>query len=75
MDEFPKVKQSDKGGENKENFESQQSDTVRAGDTLSEIALRFSVTQQDLIAANPKKIRGANKVIHVGDVLVIPGGE
>jgi murein DD-endopeptidase MepM/ murein hydrolase activator NlpD len=46
--------------------------TVRAGDTMSEIADRFDVSLQRLIAANPQ-IRNPN-LIHVGQEVTIPGG-
>jgi LysM repeat protein len=44
--------------------------TVKPGDTLIKIANHFKVTQQALLAANPK-LKNAN-VITIGQVLVIP---
>ncbi len=45
--------------------------TVQPGDTLSRIAARFGVTVQAIVAAN--NIANPN-LIHVGQVLIIPGG-
>lgn len=46
--------------------------TVRSGDNLSKIAAAHGVTLAALIAANPQ-IKNPN-LIHVGDVVTIPGG-
>jgi len=49
---------------------SQQTYTIKTGDTLTRVAKRFGVTLDQLLAAN-KSIKDANK-IKVGDVIVIP---
>lgn len=50
-----------------------ESYTVRAGDTLASIALRYQVTVGALLAANPQ-ITNPN-LIYPGQVLVIPTGD
>ena len=47
-----------------------QTYTVKAGDTLTSIARRFGVTQNQILKANPD-IKDPNKIA-VGDVLTIP---
>jgi LysM repeat protein len=44
--------------------------TVKAGETLSQIAVRYGVTVEQIIAANPK-IKNPNKIV-AGDRIVIP---
>jgi LysM repeat protein len=44
--------------------------TVRAGDTLSKIAMRNGVTMAQLLQANPQ-VKDPNK-IRVGDVINVP---
>jgi LysM repeat protein len=44
--------------------------TVKAGETLSQIAVRYGVTVDQIIAANPK-IKNPNKIV-AGDRIVIP---
>ncbi len=48
----------------------QQTYTIKAGDTLNKIAKKFGLTVDQLLAAN-KQIKNPNKIA-VGDVLVIP---
>jgi LysM repeat protein len=50
----------------------QQTYTVQAGDNLYRISLRFGVTLQALLAANPA-ITNPN-LIYVGQVIIIPAG-
>jgi LysM repeat protein len=44
--------------------------TIRAGDTLSEISVRYDTTIRDLVEAN--KLSGPGEILRVGQVLVIP---
>ena len=48
----------------------QQTYTIKAGDTLNKISKKFGLTVDQLLAAN-KQIKNPNKIA-VGDVLVIP---
>ncbi|MEO0565352.1 MAG: LysM peptidoglycan-binding domain-containing protein, partial [Chloroflexota bacterium] len=47
--------------------------TVRAGDNAFRIAVNNNITLDELRAANPDQIVGANPIIQPGDVLEIPG--
>ena len=53
---------------------SQQTYTIKAGDTLSKIAKRYGLTVDQLLAANKSTIKDPNK-IKVGDQIVIPKAE
>jgi LysM repeat protein len=53
---------------------SQQTYTIKAGDTLSKIAKRYGLTVDQLLAANKSTIKDPNK-IKVGDEIVIPKPE
>ncbi|HSM58618.1 MAG TPA: LysM domain-containing protein [Candidatus Sulfomarinibacteraceae bacterium] len=61
----------DDGGSQPPPPSGQSTYTVQAGDTLSSIARRFGTTYQELAALN--NIANPN-VIHVGQVLQLPGG-
>jgi LysM repeat protein len=52
----------------------QQTYTVRDGDTLSRIAKRFGITLDELIAANTETVPDPDKLA-VGDVLIIPAAD
>ncbi len=45
---------------------------VKSGDTLSGLAELYGVSQDSIEKANPGKIQGKNKVIKIGDKLIIP---
>jgi hypothetical protein len=47
---------------------------VQAGDTLSQIAQRFNVTLDELIAANEENLPDPNN-LQIGDELIIPSGD
>lgn len=49
-----------------------KSHVVKSGDTLSNLAQFYGVSQEAIEKANQGKIRGKKKVINIGDTLIIP---
>jgi murein DD-endopeptidase MepM/ murein hydrolase activator NlpD len=48
---------------------------VAEGDTLTQIARRYKVQPEAIVAYQPNGLKGLNEPLPVGKVLIIPGGE